>query len=94
MTRFIVLTVVLIIALRMLSGRWPWDYFIRGQSDRYREILHARKLLGVSENAKQTEIIAAHKRLLIKVHPDRGGTSQQVYEANAARDILLNQIKS
>ena len=94
MTRFIVLTVVLIIALRMLSGRWPWDYFIRGQSDRYREILRARKLLGVSENAKQTEIIAAHKRLLIKVHPDRGGTSKQVYEANAARDILLNNIKS
>jgi len=93
MTRFIVLTVVLIIALRMLSGRWPWDYFIRGQSDRYREILHARKLLGVSENAKHTEIIAAHKRLLIKVHPDRGGTSQQVHEANAARDILLNNIK-
>jgi hypothetical protein len=26
------------------------------------------------------------------VHPDRGGTSDQVHEANAARDLLLAEL--
>ena len=38
------------------------------------------------------EIVEAHRRLLGMVHPDRGGTSAQVHEANAARDLLLDQL--
>ena len=26
------------------------------------------------------------------VHPDRGGTAEQVHEANAARDLLLDEL--
>ena len=26
------------------------------------------------------------------VHPDRGGTNEQVHEANAARDLLLDEL--
>jgi hypothetical protein len=29
---------------------------------------------------------------MLKVHPDRGGTSDAVHEANAARDLLLARI--
>ena len=32
------------------------------------------------------------KRLIAMVHPDRGGTDGQVHEANAARDLLLDEL--
>ncbi len=37
-------------------------------------------------------MIEAHRRLLAMVHPDRGGTNEQVHEANAARDVLLAEL--
>ena len=40
------------------------------------------------------DIIDAHRRLITRVHPDKGGTSEQVHDANAARDLLLAQIKT
>jgi len=30
--------------------------------------------------------------LIAMVHPDRGGTNGQVHEANAARDLLLDDL--
>lgn len=49
----------------------------------------ARVLLGLGERASRDEIIAAHRRLVAAVHPDKGGTADLVVEANAARDTLL-----
>lgn len=49
----------------------------------------ARAVLGVSRLADEEEIRAAHRRLLLRVHPDLGGTADQTAEANAARDALI-----
>ena len=49
--------------------------------------------LGVSRHASHAEIIEAHRNLVSKVHPDRGGTSDLIYEANAARDLLLSGLQ-
>jgi hypothetical protein len=38
------------------------------------------------------DIIDAHRKLLSRVHPDKGGTNEAVYEANAARDLLLERL--
>lgn len=43
-------------------------------------------------DANRTDILSAHKRLVAMVHPDRGGSNEQVYEANAARDLLLDEL--
>ncbi len=43
----------------------------------------------VSANANREEIIAAHRRLVAKVHPDAGGSEGLAAEINAARDLLL-----
>ena len=55
-------------------------------------MFRARKLLGVSAAASREEILTAHRRLVTMVHPDRGGTDGQVHEANAARDLLLDEL--
>ena len=52
-------------------------------------ITRARALLGVPEDADETMIRSAHRRLIASVHPDRGGTEALAAEINAARDLLL-----
>ena len=51
--------------------------------------LEARRLLGVGLNADEDEILAAHRRLIAKVHPDRGGNPEMARRVNAARDYLI-----
>jgi len=46
----------------------------------------------VRANANREEILDAHRKLVAIVHPDRGGTNSQVHEANAARDLLLDEL--
>ncbi|MGE0776381.1 MAG: J domain-containing protein [Sphingomonadaceae bacterium] len=58
---------------------------LRGVSDADR----ARRILGVRAGASNAEIIAAHRRLVAKVHPDTGGSEGLAAELNAARDTLL-----
>ncbi|USA39068.1 J domain-containing protein [Pelagerythrobacter marinus] len=91
MLRLIVIAAVVSIGCRMIFGKWPWDY-LRMRAARGQAVARARRLLGVCENADHGEIIAAHKRLVAVVHPDRGGTAAQVHEANAARDLLLDHL--
>lgn len=79
------------LACRLIFGRWPWQ-FMTTRSTRAQAVFRARKLLGVRENATRDEILQAHKQLIAMVHPDRGGTNEQVHEANAARDLLINAL--
>lgn len=89
MGRLIFFAVLAIVGWKMVTGRWPWE---KRQSTRSQALFRARRLLGVSERAPREDIIAAHKRLLTMVHPDRGGSNDQVHEANAARDLLLDEL--
>ena len=54
----------------------------------------ARKLLALPANATREEINDAHRKLIATVHPDRGGTNEQVHEANAARDLLIDELSN
>jgi hypothetical protein len=49
----------------------------------------AREILEVGPNATRAEIMAAYKRLMAKVHPDRGGSNFFAKQLNAARAVLL-----
>lgn len=93
MVRLLLLGALISLAVRMMTGNWPW-YYLQNQPSRAQEVLRARKLLGLSSQAGHGEIIEAHRRLIAMVHPDRGGTNDQVHEANAARDLLLDELVS
>ena len=69
----------------------PWEA-IRARPTRDQAIFNARKLLRVEEGANREQILAAHRRLIAMVHPDKGGTNKQVHDANDARDLLLEEL--
>lgn len=89
MGRLLVLAVLAVLVFRLLTGRWPWQPKI---SAREQALLRARRLLGVDAEASRDDIIAAHRRVVAAVHPDRGGSNAQVHEASAARDLLLKRL--
>ena len=89
MGKLITLLVIAAMGCKLLLGRWPWEMLALPQATR--RMAQARTLLGVTPTASRADIIEAHKRLLVQVHPDRGGSEALVYEANAARDLLLEK---
>jgi hypothetical protein len=50
----------------------------------------ALDILGLQEGASAEEIEAAYKALIVKNHPDQGGTDWLAARLNEARDILLD----
>ncbi|WP_231760022.1 DnaJ domain-containing protein [Microbulbifer elongatus] len=52
----------------------------------------ARRILSVSKNASRDEIIGAHRKLIQKFHPDRGGNDYLASRINAAKALLLKQL--
>ena len=89
MIRILFFTTIGVLAWKLVTGRWPWE---RKLTTRAQAVFRARKLLGVPAAASRGDILAAHRRLVAMVHPDRGGTDGQVHEANAARDLLLDEL--
>jgi len=50
----------------------------------------ALEILGLNSGASKEEVIAAHKKLMQKIHPDKGGSSFLASQINQAKDTLLN----
>lgn len=53
----------------------------------------ALAMLGLEEGATDEQVREAYKRLMVKLHPDQGGTNYFAQKLNQARDLLLGKKK-
>ena len=78
----------LLVALAIIAAVW---WLIKRNRRPRLSIDEARDLLEVRPDASRSEIAAAHRRLIARVHPDAGGSAALAKRVNAARDLLLAQ---
>jgi|TARA_B110000438_G_C15757752_1_gene625908 hypothetical protein len=75
----------------------------RGQADNYEQRIHsngetamsadlALEILGLDHSASNDEVVKAHRNLMQKMHPDRGGSDYLAKKVNAAKDFLVNNL--
>lgn len=89
----------LLVALAVAwAGWWLWQGPKRVHTTGKRPVapappppdrLDALSILGLDAQASDADIRAAHRRLLLAVHPDHGGSAELAQRVNAARDRLL-----
>lgn len=57
-------------------------------------VQEAASLLGVKVDGTPLHIKSAYRKLMLKHHPDKGGSAEHAAKLNMARDILMAQFES
>ncbi len=74
---------------RRFGADWGGDYTPPADSGSDMSNAEALAILGLEEGADEQAIVQAHRKLMQKLHPDRGGNDYLAAKLNQAKDTLL-----
>ena len=91
---FLTVLVTLGVIYRLFANRsFPkQDRHVPSPSDQLMPIERAAAVLGLTAPYNQQDVIDAHRRLMQKVHPDKGGSVALAQELNEAKRALLREL--
>ena len=67
------------------------EYRQKSASSGNMSISEACEVLGVAPDCTDDEVVQAHRRLIQKLHPDRGGNDYLAAKINEAKSVLLKR---
>jgi Ca2+/Na+ antiporter len=79
------------IQIWMRSRRFKEDKNTSSQKNNALTESEALEILGLEPGSSDEQIIQAHRELMQKIHPDRGGNNYMATKLNLARDLLLGK---
>jgi DnaJ-class molecular chaperone len=62
----------------------------RGRDSVEMTAIEAYAVLGLNDDATDEEVIAAHRKLMLNLHPDRGGCNYLAAKINQAKNLLVS----
>jgi hypothetical protein len=82
---------VLLQAYLIRSGSSNDQAYQQYNPDNFNQLSEAEayEILGLPNTASKDEVVKAHKRLMQRMHPDRGGSDYLAAKINAAKDQLV-----
>jgi hypothetical protein len=87
---------VLLAYIERMHPDWAENDFYREdeqQDERTDEMSRplALEILGLADGATYDEVVSAHRSLMRKMHPDRGGSDYLAKKINLAKEVLLKK---
>ena len=85
-------------AARARPGEWQEPDNDNGQESNHpasnsaMSVVEARQILGVNESASKQDIVQAHRSLMSRLHPDKGGSNYLAAKVNSAKQCLLDDL--
>lgn len=83
--------------LDRISPGWRSDSepgFRAAAPSRAMTVEEAYMVLGLNRRATREEVLAAHRNLMKRFHPDQGGSTYLAAQVNEAKDVLLKQTRA